>query len=112
MRVGARNDRELAMSIRIGEIVSIIVDEMTCIGRVMKLRNKTLAFVRYYQPEQRKFRGIDLCVSMLTQATAKEKESLNTAARAYNRDVTRVKSNGVTGNREKIVGVFVGVDNG
>lgn len=96
----------------IGDIVLVEVENMTCIGRVIKLRSKSLAFIRYYHISDGKFKGLDVSITRLRSASKEQKEELNQYARAYNRDVSKVKSNGVTGNREKIVGVFVGVDNG
>ena len=103
---------ETHMIFAIGDIVLVEVENMTYIGRVIKIRSNRLAFIRYYHPKELKFRGLDVFASKLTHASKDEAEKLNQYARAYNRDVSKVKTNGITGNTEKIVGVFVGVDNG
>lgn len=91
------------MSVWIGDVIAVDIDNVTCIGRIIKMRARTLTHIRYYDVLECKFRGADIEIGTLRHATKEEKEKLVFYSGAYNKDVGKCRSSNTSNRPEKYI---------
>ena len=89
------------MSVWIGDIIAVDIDNVTCVGRVIKMRVRTLSNIRYYDVLECKFKSLDIELGALRHATKEEKDKLVFYSGAYNKDVGKCRSDNASIRPEK-----------